>query len=97
MDEQTVRERAQAHGDAVVRNDLKAAGGDLSSEALKVAQDVMGQLPRPVEAAEVSEVRSDGAAVVAVIRYRGGSEAKVVESRWEERDGTPKIVDLQIV
>lgn len=97
MDEETVRERAQAHGDAVVRNDLRAAAGDLSPEVMKVAQDVMGRLPRPVEAAEVSDVRSDGAAIVAQIRYRGGSEEKLVESRWEEQEGTPKIIDLRIV
>ncbi|MQA98886.1 MAG: hypothetical protein GEU78_01105 [Actinobacteria bacterium] len=97
MDAQSVREHAQAHGDAVARNDLRTAGNDLAPEAMKLAQDVMGQLPRPVQEAEVSDVTSDGPAVVAQIRYRGESDEKVVESRWEERDGTPKIVDLRVV
>jgi hypothetical protein len=57
----------------------------------------MGQLPQPIQGAEVSDVSSEGAAVVAQIRYRGESDEKVVESRWEERDGTPKIVDLRVV
>jgi hypothetical protein len=97
MDEQSVREHAQAHGDAVARNDLRTAGSDLAPEGMKTAQDVMGQLPRPVREAKVFDVTSEGAAVVALIRYRGESEEKVVESRWEERDGTPKIVDLRVV
>jgi hypothetical protein len=97
MDEQQVREDAQTHGDAVVRNDLKTAGSYLSPEAMKAAQEVMGQLPRPVQAAEVFDVSSDGAAVVAQIRYLGESDAKVVESRWEVRDGTPKIIELRVV
>jgi hypothetical protein len=97
MDEKTVREQAQAHGDAVVRNDLRAAGGDLAPEAMKAAQDVMGQLPKPVQHAEVFEVTEDGSVFVAQIRYRGEADEKVVESRWEDREGAPKIVDLRIV
>ena len=97
MDEQKVREDAQTHGNAVVRNDLQVAGSYLSPEAMRAAQEVMGQLPRPVQAAEVFDVSSEGAAVVAQIRYLGESDAKVVESRWEERDGTPKITHLRVV
>jgi uncharacterized protein YpuA (DUF1002 family) len=97
MDQQKVREYAQAHGDAVVGNDLRTAGSYLSPEAMKAAQDVMGELPLPLQSAEVSEVTSDDAAVVAQIRYAGESGQKVVESRWEERDGEPKIVGLRVL
>jgi hypothetical protein len=97
MDEQRVREDAEAHGNAVVRNDLRTAGSYLSPEAMKAAQAVMGELPLPLQSAEVSEVTSDGAAVVAQIRYAGESGQKVVESRWEDRDGDPKIVGLRVL
>jgi hypothetical protein len=97
VDEQKVRESAQAHGDAVVQNDLRTAGSYLGPEAMKAAQDVMGQLPLPLQSAEVSEVTSDGAALVAQIRYAGESGQKVVESRWEEREGDPKIVGLRVL
>ena len=97
MDEKTVRGSAQAHGDAVARNDLRTAGGDLAPEAMKAAGEVMGRLPKPVQGAEVIEVSEDGSVFVATIRYRGETEEKVVESRWEDREGTPKIVDLRIV
>jgi hypothetical protein len=97
MDEKTVREAAQAHGDAVVRGDLKAAGGDLTREAVGAAQEVMGGLPQPVQHAECFEVAEQDGAFVAQIRYRGEDDERVVESRWEDRDGTPKIIDLRIV
>ena len=97
MDETKVREAAQAHGDAVVRGDLKAAGHDLTREAVGAAKEVMGRLPQPVQHAECFDVAEQDGTFVAQIRYRGESDEKVVESRWEDRDGTPRIVDLRIV
>ena len=97
MDEKTVREAGQTHGDAVVRGDLRTAGSFLAKEAMGAAGDVMKQLPQPIQHAECFEVAESEGAFVAQIRYRGETEEKVVESRWEERDGDPKIVDLRVV
>lgn len=97
MDEKTVREAAQSHGDAVVQGDLRTAGSSLTKEAVSAAQEVMGQLPQPVEQAECFEVTEEGGSFVALIRYRGETDEKVVESRWEDRDGTPRITDLRVV
>jgi hypothetical protein len=97
MDENRVREQAQAHGDAVARGDLNAAGGDLTTEAMAGAGDVMKQLPRPVREAAVLDVTVDGDVFVARISYRGEDDEKLVESRWVDRDGVPKIVELRVV
>ena len=97
MEQKDVREAAQTHGDAVVQGDLRTAGSYLAKEAMGAAQEVMGQLPQPVQHAECFEVTQEGEAFVAQIRYRGETDEKVVTSRWEDREGSPKIVDLQVV
>ena len=97
MDEQTVREAGQTHGDAVVRGDLRTAGSYLTKEAMGAAQEVMGSLPQPIQQAECFAVSEAGDAFVARIRYRGETDEKVVESHWEEREGEPKIVDLRVL
>jgi hypothetical protein len=97
VDENTVRERAQAHGNAVVGGDLGRAGADLSGEARMQAGDVMKQLPRPVTSAEVTAVAVEGDEAVARIRYSGENQETDVESRWAERAGEPKIISLAVV
>ena len=96
MDESTIRQRAQAHGEATVAGDLKKAGSDLDPGAYGAAGEVMKQMPADLSSCEVASVTQDGGAWVAAITYTGASSA-TVESRWEERDGTAKIVDLKVV
>jgi hypothetical protein len=96
MDQETVRLHAQAHGDAVVANDLGQAGSDLTPEAQKEAPGVMGKLPRPVSTAEVMTVETQGDECIAKIRYSGEGSTVIVESRWTERDGRPMIVSLAV-
>ena len=97
MDEATVRRHAQSHADATVAGDLKAAGGDLDKTAYAAAGEVMKQLPRELESGEVTAAREEGEEWIVSIRYSGGSSGATVESRWAEREGRPKIVDLQVV
>ena len=97
MDEDTVRLHAQAHGDAVVANDLGQAASDLTDEAKAQAPAVMGKLPRPTTAAEIQSVRDDGGEFVATIVYSGEGSSASVESRWVEKDGKPMIASLTVV
>lgn len=97
MDEATIRQRAQDHGEATVAGDLKRAGSDLDKSAYAAAGDVMKQMPEDLSSCEVQTVREEGNDWVAAIRYSGGSASTIVESRWADRDGTPKIVDLKVV
>ena len=96
MDESMVRQHAEAHGNAVVAGDLRTAGSDLTAEVAGKAQDVMGKLPRPTTAAEVQKVETVGDQVAVHILYSGADSATTVISTWAERDGRPKIVDLEV-
>jgi hypothetical protein len=97
MDEQSVRQHAEGHGQAIVAGDLKTASQDLTEEGMKAGGSVMPQLPRPVTGAEVQSVESSGDEYVVLIHYRGADKEATVESRWAERDGRPKIVDMKVV
>lgn len=96
MDETTVRERAQAHGQAVVDRDFGRAGSDLTGNAEADAPDVMKQLPRPTTSAEVVSVETRGDEIVCHILYGGEGAETTVASTWRDVDGTPRIVELAV-
>ena len=96
MDETTVREHAEAHGQAVVDRDFGKAGGDLTGDAEAQAPDVMRQLPRPTTSCEVVSVETRGEEVVCLLRYGGEGAETTVASTWRDVDGTPRIVDLAV-
>lgn len=97
MDEQKVREHATAHADAVVAGDLRQAGSDLDEGMQETAGQVMRGLPRPVTGAEIESVEESGAETTVLLRYSGEDKSVLVESRWAERDGRPKIIGLRLV
>ena len=97
MDEDTIREHAANHGKATVAGDLKTAGRDLTPEAVEQAPGVMKAMPKTLSDADITSVDRDGNAYVAVIEYSGGGESTKVASRWEEREGRPRIVDLKVL
>ena len=94
MDAGVVRERAEAHAQAMVDGDLRRAASDLTPEAQAGAAAVMKQMPNPVQGGEVQDVASEGDAIVASILYSGATAELLIESRWAERDGRPMIVGL---
>jgi hypothetical protein len=96
MDEDKIREHAQAHGAALVAGDPNRAAQDLTDEAKAAAGPVMKALPRPVETAEVTSVTAEGDEYVAGILYSGGGSETLVVSRWAERGGRPMIVALSL-
>lgn len=97
MEETTVRQHAEDHGQAVVDGDLRKAGSDLTKEGLAAAGTVNPKLPRPVTGATVLSVVAAGDEFVATIHYTGDDAEATVESRWAERDRRPMIVDMKIV
>jgi len=97
MDEASVRQHAEAHGQATVAGDLKKAGGDLDKSAYGAAGEVMKQMPADLTGSEVTSVSAQDEECVVSIRYTGAADSATVESRWAERDGVPKIVDLKVV
>ena len=97
MDENTIKEHAASHGQATVAGDFKTAGRDLTPEAVEQAPGVMKAMPKDLTGSDVSSVEKDGDAYVAVIVYSAGDESIEVASRWEEREGRPRIVDLKVL
>lgn len=97
MDEQAVRTHAEAHGQAMVDGDIKRAGSDLTPEAQAQAPDVMSNFPRKVETAEVVSLDVQGEEAIVQARYSGEGKEVTVESRWGDRDGRPKILDMKVV
>jgi hypothetical protein len=97
MDEGTIREHAEAHGQAVVEREYGRAMDDLSDGVKATAAQVMGELPQPITSAEVVRVEVDGEGGMAQIRYSGAEGAATVESRWADVEGRPRIVDLSVV
>ncbi len=97
MDEATVREAAETHARATVERDYSTAGSYLSEEMRAAAGEVMGAMPKPLTASEVVDVQTSGDAATARIRYSGANGATTVASTWQELDGRPAIVGLDVV
>ena len=95
MDEAAVRSSAQQHADATVAGDLKVAGSTLDKSAYGAAGEVMKKMPQSLTGCEIVSTVADGDDYVVTIRYEGDGSSATVESRWAEREGQPKIVDLK--
>lgn len=97
MDESTVKQHADAHGQAMAGGDLNRAAQDLTDEVRAAIGPVMKALPRPITGAEVGDVTVDGGEYVVIINYAGVDSTTAVESRWADVDGTPMIVSAKVV
>jgi hypothetical protein len=93
MEEAKVREYAERHGKSVERGDMAAVASDLI-EDLHPQLPTIGQiLPNPCNKAEVLSVEPAEDHAIVHIRYTGDDKTVTIRSRWEERGGTPMIVD----
>jgi len=93
MDQQTVREHAQAHCDALVAGDVERAAGDLSNELRSNLGELITLLPLPLTEATVESVEVGGSGYVAVLRLVGEGGTTRLQTRWKDRDGRPTIVE----
>ena len=96
MDEGSVRQKAEAHGEAMVAGDVNKAGGDLTKEAMAGAGAVMKEIPRQIDSAEVTDVSAAGDGFAVLIKYSGEGKDVTVRSVWIDRDGDPKIAELSL-
>jgi hypothetical protein len=97
MDENTVRDQAEAHGRATVAGDLDTAGKDLTKDAMAGAGAVMKAMPDPLTSSEVDSIEATDQGYMVKIRYAGNDSSITVRSRWVEQDGRPRIVELSVV
>jgi hypothetical protein len=93
VDEQAVREHAQALCDALVAGDIDRATGDFSDELRRNLGEVLSLLPLPAIEATVDSVEHGGSGFNVVLRLVGESEEVLVQTRWKDRDGRPTVVE----
>jgi hypothetical protein len=95
MDEQQVRERAEALGSALVAGDIERATSDFSKELRQHLGEVLMLLPLPSTEATIESIEraGGGAAYAVVLRLVGETEEVMVQTRWKERDGRPTVVE----
>jgi hypothetical protein len=93
MDEQAVREHAQAMCDALVAGDVDRAIESFSKELRQNLGEVISMLPLPASEGSVESVEHGGAGYNVVIRLVGETEEVLIQTRWKDRDGQPTVVE----
>ena len=93
MDDQTVREHAQAFCDALLAGDVDRAIGSFSQELHRNLGEVIALLPLPAKAAAIESIESSGPGYNVVLQLVGETETVLIQTRWKDRDGTPTIVE----
>lgn len=94
MDENTVRASVQAVGDALVAGNVDAVIGYLSDELQRNPGEVVAMLPLPATATEIVSVDRATSAVVVVLRVIGETADDELQTRWKDRDGEARIVEV---
>ncbi|HYK94397.1 MAG TPA: hypothetical protein VE011_00800 [Candidatus Dormibacteraeota bacterium] len=94
MNEDDVRASAQQVADALVAGDVDTAIGFLSDELRRNLGEVVALLPLPATEATISSVERGASAVVVVVRVTSETQEVELQTRWKDRDGTPRIVEV---
>lgn len=93
MDEQSIRDHAQAYADALHAGDIGEAARAMSPELQRNMGPVVAMLPLPLTEATVESVAMTGTGYLVVLHLVGEESAIRLETRWKERDGEPTIVE----
>ena len=94
MDESAVRASVEAVGDALVAGDVDAAIGFLSDELQRNPGEIIAMLPLPATEASIVSVEQASSATVVVLRLVGETSDTELQTRWKDRDGEPRIVEV---
>ena len=97
MDEAAVRSSAAQFGDALVAGNVDAAIEHLSDELKRNVGEVVALLPLPATAVEVASVERGSTALVLQLHVVGETAEDELQTRWKDRDGTPRIVEISHV
>ena len=97
MDEQAVREHAQAHADALLAGDIGKAAEEMSKELRQSLGPIVAMLPMPMTAASIESVESTPTGYKIVFHLVGEGGELRLETRWKDRDGRPTIVEASRV
>lgn len=94
MTEDDVRSGAELVGAALVAGDVDTVIGYLSDELKRNLGEVVALLPLPATEATIQSVERGASAFVVVVRVVGESTETELETRWKEREGEPRIVEV---
>lgn len=93
MDEQAVRDRAEALCNALVAGDIELATEDFSDELRKHLGEVLALLPLPSNEATVDSIEHGGSGYNVILRFVGETEEVRIQTRWKDRDDRPTMVE----
>lgn len=94
MDEQDVRDRAEAFCAAAVAGDIDRVIADFSAELSHNLGEVLALLPLPSNQAMVETVeRAGGSGYTVVIRLVGETDEVQLQTRWKDRDGRTTLIE----
>ena len=97
MNEQAVRDHAQAFCDALLAGDMSQAADQLSSQLRTSMGPIVAMLPLPLTEATIESVDTTGTGYRAVLHLVGEGGTLELETRWKDRDGRPTIVEASRV
>ena len=97
MDEQAVRDHAQAYCDALLAGNIGQATQELSSQLRSNLGPVVAMLPLPLTEASIESVETTATGYRAVLRLAGEGGTIHLETRWKDRDGQPTMVEASRV
>ena len=94
MDEDTVREHADAFCAALVAGDIDLASQELSSELRSNLGQIVAMLPMPITQATIETVDRSASGFRLVLQLTTETSETRLETRWKERDDRPVIVEV---
>jgi hypothetical protein len=97
MDEQAVREHAQAYCDALLAGDIGQAAQEMSKELRSNLGPIVAMLPMPLTEASIESVEMTKTGYRTILHLVGEGGAIRLETRWKDRDGRPTMVEASHV
>ena len=97
MDEQAVREHAEATCAALLAGDIGKASEEMSKELQSSLGPIVAMLPMPMTEASIESIESTPTGYKAVLHLVGEGDTLRLETRWKDRDGQPTIVEASRV
>jgi len=94
MDEAAVRSAAAQFGDALVDGNVDRAIEHFSDELKRNLGEVVALLPLPAKEVEIASVERGPSALVVQLHVVGETADDELQTRWKDRDGTPRIVEI---
>lgn len=94
MDEQSVRDHADAFCAALTGGDVERAAEELSTELRSNLGQLVAMLPMPLTAATVESLDRTASGFRAVLHLVGETTETRLETRWKNRDDRPVVVEV---